>query len=209
LSADEIDMVRKHAEAYKKEGSKTADAAHTMSRAMAEVLQGRYRAYREKGIQGLAPYQMNVSQMTEPALDLVAATESMALIKERFPLYFSCLRAYPAECSSPFVHQFFWTKQIEENRPLFALKHSILDIQPEYALITERQYYISHTLDSLQVVIGCLPYRQGTLVVLLNQAFTEKVNVAVGRSIAKGFGRKIVEKKIRPIFENLRSALAH
>jgi len=96
---------------------------------------------------------------------------------------------------------------MEENRPLFVLKHWISDIQPAYALITERQYYLSHPLDSLQVVIGCLPYRQGTLVGLLNQAFTEKVDVGIGRSIAKGFGRKVVEKKIRPIFENLRAAL--
>jgi len=45
---------------------------------------------------------------------------------------------------------------MEENRPLFVLKHWISDIQPAYALITERQYYLSHPLDSLQVVIGWL-----------------------------------------------------
>lgn len=61
-------------------------------------------------------------------------------------------------------------------------------------------------MSSLQVVTGCVPYRSGTLVVLLNQAFTEKVNVTLGKTIAKAIGRREVEKKIRPMFENLRKA---
>ncbi|MBW1821796.1 MAG: hypothetical protein JRI92_08535 [Deltaproteobacteria bacterium] len=64
---------------------------------------------------------------------------------------------------------------------------------------------MSHSLNSLQVVIGCLPYKNGTLVVLLNQVFTEKVNVTIGKGIVKKVGRIIVEKKILPIFENLRT----
>lgn len=88
---------------------------------------------------------------------------------------------------------------------MFALKHLVMDIQPDYALITERQYYMSHSLNSLQVVIGCLPYKSGTLAVLLNQVFTEAVNVTIGEGIVKKVGRVIVEKKILPIFENLRA----
>lgn len=96
---------------------------------------------------------------------------------------------------------------MEGSRPLFALKHWMMDIQPDYALITERQFYISHSLSVLQVVIGCLPYEQGTLVGLLNEVFTEKVHVKLGQSIAKRVGRSIVEKKVRPMFENLRATL--
>jgi len=88
---------------------------------------------------------------------------------------------------------------------MFALKHWVLDIQPDYALIAERHYYMTHSLNSLQVVIGCLPYKNGTLVALLNQAFTEKVNITIGKRVAKKVGRIIVERKIRPMFENLRT----
>jgi hypothetical protein len=72
------------------------------------------------------------------------------------------------------VHQFYWVKQMESNRPLFVLKHWILDVQSDYTLITERRFYLNHSLNSLQVVIGCLPHGDRTLVVLLNQVFTEK-----------------------------------
>jgi len=88
------------------------------------------------------------------------------------------------------------------------LKHWVLDIRSDYALITERRFYLDHSLSSLQVVIGCLPHAGATLVVLLNQTFTEKVNMAIGKSIAKAIGYREVEKNIRPMFENLKSALA-
>jgi hypothetical protein len=91
---------------------------------------------------------------------------------------------------------------------MFILKHWLLDIQPTYGLITERHYYLSHSLNSLQVVIGCLPHDEQTLVVLFNQVFTEKVNLTVGKRIAKKVGQSIVEKKVRPMFENLRTAIA-
>ncbi|HSO18258.1 MAG TPA: hypothetical protein VLT88_02300, partial [Desulfosarcina sp.] len=114
---------------------------------------------------------------------------------------------YPEKMPPKLAHRYFWAKQTEADRPLFVLKHWILDIQPDYALITERRFYLSHSLNSLQIVIGCLPHGDGTLVVLLNQAFTEKVNMKIGQTIAKAIGHREVEKNIRPIFEDLRSAL--
>jgi hypothetical protein len=88
--------------------------------------------------------------------------------------YYSCLRFYPEKKPPQLVHQFYWVKQMESNRPLFVLKHWILDVQSDYTLITERRFYLNHSLNSLQVVIGCLPHGDRTLVVLLNQVFTEK-----------------------------------
>lgn len=57
------------------------------------------------------------------------------------------------------------------------------------------------------MTIGCLPHQDGTLVVLFNQTFTEKVNMKIGKTIAKAIGYKQVEKHIRPLFENLQTAL--
>jgi hypothetical protein len=171
-----------------------------MSKVMGEVLKNRYLSYRRKGLKGMATYQISASKQASPAKELIAVTESAFILKEKFPTYYHCLRFYPDQNVSNFVHQFFLVKQQEEGRPMFALKHQVLDIQPDYALITERHYYMTHSLNSLQVVIGCLPYKNGTLVALLNQVFTEKVNITIGKRIAKKVGRTIVEKKIRPMF---------
>ncbi len=176
-----------------------------MSKVMGEVLKNRYLSYRRKGLKGMATYQISASEQASPAKELIAATESMVILREKFPTYYRFLRFYPDQNVSNFVHQFFLVKQLEEGRPMFALKHWVLDIQPDYALITERQYYMSHSLNSLQVVIGCFPYKNGTLVALLNQVFTEKVHITIGKRIAKKVGRTIVERKIRPMFENLRT----
>jgi len=202
LSRKEIALFK---QAVKKVKTGTTGSSE-MSKVMGEVLKNRYLSYRRKGLKGVATYQISASEQASPAKELIATTESLVILKEKFPTYYRCLRFYPDQNVSNFVHQFFLVKQQEEGRPMFALKHLVLDIQPDYALITERQYYMSHSLNSLQVLIGCLPYKNGTLVVLLNQVFTEKVNITIGKRVAKKVGRIIVEKKIRPIFENLRTA---
>jgi len=202
LSKEEIAVFQRTAKGVK--SGTTGDKA--MAKAMGEVLKNRYLSYRKKGLKGVKPYQVSASEQASPAKELIAATESSVIIKEKFPNYYRCLRFYPDQNGSNLVQQFFLVKQQEEDRPMFALKHLIMDIQPDYALITERQYYMSHSLNSLQVVISCLPYKKGTLVILLNQVFTEAVNVTMGEGVVKKVGRVIVKKKILPIFENLRAA---
>lgn len=177
-----------------------------MTKAMQEILKSRYSAYHSQGLNGIEPYGLDEKKQIKPSEELVWATESMALLKSRFPAYYECLRNYPQQCAPNLINQFFWVKQFDGSRPMFGLKHWVLDVNDTYALITERQYYLSHTLNSMQVVIACLPYKEGTLVVLLNQAFTEKVNRTIGKKIAKAIGYGQVEKNIRPIFEALQAA---
>ena len=207
FSKDEIATIKKRAGTVKGDGDSSASATKAMSLAMRDVLKGRYLAYQKKGLEGLAPYQTGDSSQIHPSKELISATESLRLVKKRFPPYYDALRFYPQKQSAKLVHQFFWAKQMESGRPLFMLKHWVLEIGSDYALITERRFYLNHSLNSLQVVIGCLPHHDSTLVVLLNQAFTEKVNMTIGKSIAKKIGYRQVEKNIRPMFENLRTAL--
>jgi hypothetical protein len=204
LSAEEIALFRSAA-GKNPTGTSALNAATT---ALKTVLARRYSAYRQKGLEGIPDYRFGAGKAASPADELVAATESIRLLKSRFPDYYRCLRFFPAHPVDRITHQFFWVKQMESGRPMFVLKHWLLDIQPTYGLITERHYYLSHSLNSLQVVIGCLPYGEGTLVILFNQVFTEKVNLTVGKRIAMKVGQSIVEKKVRPMFENLRTAMA-
>ena len=206
FSKEEIAIINKMAKTVKN-GADSDEAIKAMSSAMREVIKQRYLSYAQKGLNGLAPYQFGPSEQIHPSNEMIAATEAMALVKERFLDFYDCLRFYPKKVSSELPNQFFWVKQTESGRPLFVLKHWVLKIQPEYALIAERRFYLSHSLNSLQVIIGCLPHGNKTLVVLLNQTFTEKVNMSIGSSIAKRVGYNQVEKNILPIFENLRAEL--
>ena len=208
FSLDEIAMINTRADEVQDGGEARVAATNAMSGAMRVVLKGRFLAYHERGLEGIAPYQVSSSKQINPSEELISATESLRLVKERFPDYYSCLRFYPQQQPAKLVHQFFWAKQMESGRPLFMLKHWVLDVRPDYALITERRFYLSHSLSSLQIVIGCLPHRNSTLVVLLNQVFTEKVNMTIGKSIAKAIGYYEVEKNIRPMFVNLQRAVS-
>jgi hypothetical protein len=69
-------------------------------------------------------------------------------------------------------------------------------------LIAERQFYISNTLDAIQTQILCTPYKNGTLVTLSSQSYTDKV-AGFGRSVAIKIGRHMMEKQIRPMFDDL------
>ena len=206
FSSAEISLIKKRSEALGKDVSADREATRAMSSAMADVLKERYLAYREKGLEGLDPYQTGSSEQANPSRELVLATESLVTMEKMMPSYYQCLRFFPEQCSPEFHQQLFWAKQIEGGRPMFSLKHWLIDVQEEFAVITERQFYINHSLNSLQIVIGCLKHSDGTLVVLFNQVFTEKVNVALGKGIATTIGRIQVEKKVRPMFEHLRAA---
>ncbi len=208
FSSEEISLIKSRADALGKDAAVDDKAVKAMSSAMADVLKRRYLAYREKGLDGLTPYQTGDSDQPNPSRELELATESMGMMEDLMPSYYNCLRFYPKKCTSIFHQQFFWAKQEEGGRPMFSLKHWLLDVQSEYAVITERQFYLNHSLNSLQVVIGCLKHPDGTLVVLLNQVFTEKVNVGIGKVIAVTIGRNQVEKRVRPMFEHLRAAFA-
>lgn len=94
-----------------------------------------------------------------------------------------------------------------QGRRAFVLAHWMVDINENYALIAERQYYVTHTYDTLQNMIACLPYRGGTLVGLLNQTFTGKV-AGFARGIRHDVGRSRIQETIRPLFELLRNAFA-
>ncbi len=179
-----------------------------MSSAMGDILKGRYLSYRNNGLEGLVPYRIKNNGTASPSEELALATESLVMLKQGMPAYYKCLRNYPAACPNGIQHRFFWAKQLEGGRPMFSLKHWLLEIHPEHAVITERRFYLNHSLNSLQVVIGCQAHPEGTLVVLLNQAFTEKVNVTIGKAIATSIGRMQVEKKVRPMFEQLLAQFA-
>jgi len=208
LSRDDIALFQRAADKVRARKGEYASAAEAMSHIMRKILNNRYTSYRLGGLKALTPYQRSKSSQVSPTEELIVATESMIILQQHFPLFYLCLRYFPDKNAEKFVHQFFWVKQRQDKRTLFVLKHWLADIESDYALIVERQYYLSNTLNSLQVGILCLPYRSGTLVALLNQVFTEKVDVRVGKKIAKRIGRQQVDKQIRPLFENLRATFA-
>jgi hypothetical protein len=182
-----------------------ADAA--VSRVYQRVLHSRYQDYRKKGLSGVPPYYIGHGQYHRPANELRIAAESVAILKHNFPEFHKMFVQFPGGESENLEHYFFVVRRTIQDRPLLSLAHWVIDLKESYALIAQRQYYVEHTYNSLQIIILCLPYKDDTLVSLLNQTFTDKVT-GVLSSLRHCIGRHCVQEIIKPLFEKLRMHFA-
>lgn len=177
-----------------------ADDAAGFEAAWLDILRGRFETYRRGGVAAMAPYTRGGKPIVQPGRQLAASTEALAFVRQHYPAFHDSLLNYPRR-DAALREQFFAALDHEGDRPLYVLKHWLADIRADHALIAERQFYISNTLDSLQVVILCVQDGDATLVALLSETFTGKVSV--GGALAHRIGRQRMRKKIWPLFEAL------
>jgi len=199
FSEEELAWIRQAAAA----GGNPAQAAAGVMR---RVLEGRYLAYHKAGIEGLPPYARRGGARFSPAAELAATTEAMPLLRKELPDFYQAYRDYPKAGAHSLQQRFFWEKKTVEGRPMFSLRHEMVQIKPDGATIANREFYISNSLNTLQVAIALLPQGRQTLVVLANQTSTDKV-AGAGRFVAVRIGRNMVESNIKPLFEQLQEAL--
>jgi hypothetical protein len=202
LSSEEIALFQKLAAGVK--GKPAAERADAVNATYRRVLENRYLAYSKGGLAALQPYAREKGAPTSPGQELAATTESMVVLTRHFPAFFKAYRHYPKHQAKSYQHEFVWVRQIEGDRPLYSLEHDMTEVTDQYALIAARLFYVGHSLNTLQVGILCLPYRNGTLVGLANQAFIEQIG-RMDSSIARGIGHMKLEGRVKPMFEVLQA----
>ena len=202
LSTEEIELFRTLAAGVS--GKPAAVQADAVNATYRRVLENRYLAYSKGGLAALKPYARDKGGQTSPGQELAATTESMVVLTRHFPAFFKAYRHYPKNQAKSYQHEFVWVRQIEGDRPLYSLEHDMTEVTDRYALIAARLFYVGHTLNTLQVGILCLPYRDGTLVGLANQAFIEQIG-RMDSSIARGIGHMKLEGRVKPLFEVLQA----
>jgi hypothetical protein len=127
-------------------------------------------------------------------------------LRKELPDFYQAYRNYPQVGAKGLQHRFFWDKKTVEGRPMFSLRHEMVQIKSDGATIGNREFYISNNLNTLQVAIALLPHGTQTLVVMANQTYTDKVSGS-GHFVAVHVGRNIVESNIKPLFEQLQKTL--
>ena len=192
LSSDEIARFRGH---------KGRDAVNAAYR---EVLLGRYRAYREKGLPGLAPYDRGSGRVVQPAQTLRFAAEAANVLRESEPDVHRALSAYPAADVPDAKHFFFWLKQEVQGRPTFILSHRMLVQRPQRVVLVERQYFIGHTYNSVQIVTAALPVPEGVVVLYTSRTSIDQMAGMTGR-VARPIAAERVAERVRSRFEALRA----
>lgn len=179
------------------------DSIATATAAYRSVLRARYRAYRERGLDGVDPYARRMT-IASPAVELATALASFELLEEFYPDFHEAFRDFPIPSAADVSHRFYVRKQQVQRRPVFVLVHWMQRDADTYLLLAQRQYYVGHTYNSAQTIVGCLPFRQGTLIAVLNQAFTEQV-VGFFRSVGRALGRRRIEQSMAPLFARIQA----
>lgn len=198
LSAEEIGRFKALARRFEAENTNMAVRKQKTVSAVRELLAQRYLEYRLGGLKAISAYQRD-DETIYPGKHLSASMKPMTMLKSRLPELYNVFLKYPRGAES-FDQRFMWTKEMSDDRPMVILKHWMVTSQPEFMLVAERRFYISHTLDAMHVFIIILPYEGGSLVAMVNQSFTGMVS-GMGSSIAHRVGRGQVAKQIRPLFE--------
>jgi len=170
------------------------------------ILLDRYRAYRKDGVAAIAAYDRGGKKKAEPADELALAFRQDAILPDELKSIERAFQSYPKEGAEDIENRFYWVKQRVQSRPAFILAHQMIQFRPDGALMVERQFYVQHNYNSLQIVVGCVPVEDGTVVFYRNRTFTDQV-AGFGSGMKHDIGRGQMRKAIEDHFEAMRRAL--
>lgn len=120
LSPDEIALVRGLSPTGQPE--KDAEALAAMLR---KVVLGRYRAYRESGLEGIVPYTRRHGSQVRPGEELRSSLEESQTFRSLFPDLYHTRVDYPVTPPQGVTERFSWGKLLIDGRPASGLSHRL------------------------------------------------------------------------------------
>jgi len=169
------------------------------------LLMDRYLAYREKGLSGIPPYVRGGGKVANPGEELVSVVERSTLMKKSAPDFYRAFRNYPKDTAENVENQFLLLKLMAEDRPTFVLAHRMYRIGDKIAVLTEKQFYVGHSYNSLKIAAALLPVEKGTLLLYENRTSTDQV-AGFGGSVKRGIGRKMMLDNLVTFFKKARES---
>ncbi len=178
------------------------DAASSVLR---EIMLGRFTAYREKGINGVAVYDRSRRKQVDVGAELQLTTDSAKPFEDLFPEFINVMVAYPegADCCEH-VHR--WVKVKIRKRPVFALSHTVVKPAEDAVLIMERVYFVTSQLNSLQITTVWVPYEGGGFLGLSTSASADVLDSTLGRML-RPVGRNKAKDIVVGVMEETKSDL--
>jgi hypothetical protein len=170
------------------------------------ILSARHAAYGQSGLKGIADYQRNEKESVNIADFLEETAKAAKAWPKHFPGLFQSALDYPK--TGPSIDNKLFAVALDvEGEHQFVLSHWMIDKDSgDYVALIQRQYYVNHTYDTLQMTFLCVPYEDGVLAALLNQTFTPKV-AGFGSGMAHNIGRKRLAEAIADTFNLVQAAV--
>jgi hypothetical protein len=181
-------------------GSDPAARRAAVLDAFREILGERYRAYRDRGLAGLIPYDRGDGEETSAAAQLENAFGELRLTRQLAPTVHGAMASYPADPPEGVQSRFLWMRNEAEGRTLVSLVHVMWGVENDSLVEIIRRYYVDHTLNSMQTVSVTMPVDEGTAVLYANRTSTDLVT-GFGSSVAKKIGRFLMRREIGRLVE--------
>lgn len=170
------------------------------------ILFERWQAYRKEGLKGIATYDRGSGKVSDPGKELRIAILSNKVLPNHFPELYQFWLNYPAVMPANAEERFFLINRQVENRATAVLLHRIILAENAGGIILSRQFYVGHSYNSNQFIIGCLPYRNGSLIFYTNRTFTDQVT-GFGSSLKHSVGREQMRRRMEKHLINIKNAL--
>lgn len=172
-----------------------------------KILLQRLIDYQREGLRGIKPYARE-NGTANPAQELVIAADTSEWLKNYPPNLQNIWINYPAPLLPGMEEHFTWVNREIDKRPTAILSHRIVFSSDKNALILSRQFFVGHTYNSSQMLMGCLPYNNGSIIFYVHRTSTDRV-AGPGQKIKHNIGRKQMKDQMIINLKALRSNVEH
>lgn len=173
--------------------------------AVRNLLLERYRAYKARGLAGIAAYDRGSGRQSKPAEALRAASTASPLLAREAPEVVKALLEYPKGQPPGAREVFFWVNFDIDGRPTLSLTQRLVSPQSDGTyVLADRHYYVSRSHNAVQIVAGIFPVSEGALVVYANRTFTDQLG-GFGASAKQAIGRRIMGGQLAKLYEQIRA----
>lgn len=205
LSTEEIDNLN----ALKEEARdwNKAQLIEAASLHYQKILLKRLIEYQKQGLKGIKPYARE-NGAADPAQELAIAANSSKWLKNYPSNLQNIWINYPVPLLPGMQEHFTWVNREIDKRPTAILSHRIVFSSDKNALILSRQFFVGHTYNSSQILIGCLPYNSGSIVFYVHKTSTDRV-AGTGQKLKHSIGRKKMKEQMIVNLKALRSNVLH
>lgn len=186
-------------------GWSEADLIAAVSRHYQQILLQRLEAYRKRGLAGIAPYAREATE-SNPADELRSAAAGSQLLSHFSPALQQFWLNYPAPLPPRAEERFFWLNREVDGRPAAILSHRALLSSSTASVIITRQFFVGHSYNSSHLIVGCLPYRDGSIVFYTHRTSTDQVT-GLGNRLKRSIGRERMKDQMMVNLNGLRSAI--
>ena len=134
----------------------------------------RVRDYREKGLDGIAPFDRGSGNFSSAGEDLRNSTVAASSIAAGVPRAHALMLEFPGQAPTDGQEFYFWTRIQVLGRPVFLLNQRLAVDGADRSVVVERQFYATQFLSAGQTLAGLIRVQEGVAVFYTNRTFVDR-----------------------------------